>query len=239
MDGGPDLTAALGDVELALALARERGKRELILEAQLRRAIVLFQLERFGDAGYLFDLLEDKLGIKDGAGGAADRSAQVQAAMSAQKGSQQKLENELKIWKLKIKGKLAKLEAGDEKLTVSIKEYPNVKIPSEEELRMRLKEQLSSSGGASVVDRTKESKLDVSGSTSAAPPFTAGPGIAAATSAPAPVSGPAKVRHEWYQSQDTVVVTIYAKNVDKSKLETNLQDNSVSYTALFSQYYYD
>uniref|UniRef100_A0A093USN0 Protein SGT1 like A n=1 Tax=Talaromyces marneffei PM1 TaxID=1077442 RepID=A0A093USN0_TALMA len=192
VDGGPDLHAALGDVELALALARERGKRELIIDAQLRRAI-------------------------------------VQAAMSAQKGSQQKLENELKIWKLKVKGKLSKLEAGDEKLAVSIKEYPDTKIPEEGQLRKRLKEQLSSSGAASVVDKTKESKLDVSGSTSAAPPFTAGPGATAASAtAPAPSSAPVKIRHEWYQSQDTVVVTIYAKSVDKSKLETDLQDNSLS-----------
>ncbi|KAL3706412.1 Cochaperone protein [Talaromyces marneffei ATCC 18224] len=190
VDGGPDLHAALGDVELALALARERGKRELIIDAQLRRAI---------------------------------------AAMSAQKGSQQKLENELKIWKLKVKGKLSKLEAGDEKLAVSIKEYPDTKIPEEGQLRKRLKEQLSSSGAASVVDKTKESKLDVSGSTSAAPPFTAGPGATAASAtAPAPSSAPVKIRHEWYQSQDTVVVTIYAKSVDKSKLETDLQDNSLS-----------
>jgi hypothetical protein len=217
----------LGDVELALALARERGKRELIIEAQLRRAIVLFQLERFGDAGFLFDLLEGKLGIKGGAA-VSDKSAQVQAAMSAQKGSQQKMENELKIWRLKIKGKISKLEAGDEKLVVSIKEYPDIKLPEEEELRKRLKDQLSSSGAASVVDRTKESTLDAVGSTSAAPPFTAGPGVAAATTTPASASAPAKIRHEWYQSQDAVVVTIYAKNVDKSMLETDLQDNSVS-----------
>lgn len=226
VDGGPDLHAALGDIELALALARERGKRELIIEAQLRRAIVLFQLERFGDAGYLFGLLEGKLGIKDGAGSIGDKSAQVQAAMSAQKGSQEKLENELKIWTLKTKGKISKLEGNDEKLAVSIKEYPVIKIPEEEELRKRLREQLSSSGNTgvtAVVDRTKESTLDVSGSTSAAPPFTAGPGAV-----PAPAPAPAKIRHEWYQSQDVVVVTIYAKNVDKSKLETDLQDNSVS-----------
>lgn len=238
VDGGPDLNAALGDVELALALARERGKRELIIEAQLRRAIVLFQLERFGDAGYLFDLLEGKLGIKDGDGSSAgDKSTQVQAAMSAQQGPQRKLENELKIWRLKIKSKIGKLETGDEKLAVSIKEYPDIKIPEEEELRKRLKKQLSSSGAASVVDRTNESKLDVSGST--APPFTAGAGAETSSTAPAPVSVPAKIRHEWYQSHDAVVVTIYAKNVDKSKLEADLQDDSVSYASLFSDLHYD
>ncbi|EED18055.1 SGT1 and CS domain protein [Talaromyces stipitatus ATCC 10500] len=226
VDGGPDLQAALRDVELALALARERGKRELIIEAQLRRAIVFFQLERYGDAGFLFDLLEENVGKKDGAGG--DKSVQVKAAMSAQKGSQQKLENELSIWRLKIKGKIGKLEGNDEKLAVTVREYPDIKIPSEEELRKRLKDQFSSTNTevASAANRTTESTLAVSGSTSAAPPFTAGPG--APTTTPAPVSAPAKIRHEWYQSQDSVVVTIYAKNVDKSKLETELQENILS-----------
>lgn len=224
-DGGPDLQAALRDVELALVLARERGKRELIIEAQLRRAIVLFQLERYGDAGYLFDLLEEKLGIKKDDQTDVDKSAQVQAAMS-QKASK-KQENELSIWKIKIKGKIGKLEKGDDKLKVSILEYPGIKIPSEQELKKSLKDQLGQStkpSESSVPDRTTESKLDVSGSSSAAP-FTAGPG---APAAPAPASAPTKVRHEWYQSQDSVVLTVYVKDVDKAQLEVDLQENSVS-----------
>ena len=77
----------------------------------------------------------------------------------------------------------------------------------------------------------------MSGST--APPFTAGAGAETSSTAPAPVSVPAKIRHEWYQSHDAVVVTIYAKNVDKSKLEADLQDDSVSYASLFSDLHYD
>lgn len=215
--GGPDLQAALQDIELALALARERAKRELIIEAQLRRAIVLFQMERFGDAGYLFDLLEEKIGKKDG----GDKSAQVQAAMGAQKGSQQKLENELSIWRLKIKAKISKLPDGDEKLAVTVTEAPNIKIPSEDELRKRLKSELSSASQGGEVERSTENNLESK------------PGVSSSTSTTAanvsaPVASPAKVRHEWYQSQDTVVITIYAKNIDKSQLETDLQEKSVS-----------
>lgn len=46
----PDHTTALSDAEIALTLASHRGKRELIIQAQLRRAIALFSLERYGDA---------------------------------------------------------------------------------------------------------------------------------------------------------------------------------------------
>lgn len=59
-DGGPKSREALQDAEIALTLARERGKRELILSAQMRRGVALFQLERYGDAKFLFELIESK-----------------------------------------------------------------------------------------------------------------------------------------------------------------------------------
>ncbi|KAH8702271.1 hypothetical protein BGW36DRAFT_315046 [Talaromyces proteolyticus] len=230
-EGGPDYHAALRDVELALALARERGKRELIIEAQIRRAIVFFQLEKYGDAGYLFDILAEKLGVGEKQK-AEDKSAQVQAAMT-QKGSQ-KQENELSIWKIKVKGKIDKLDANDQRLAVTVKEYPDTKIPSEQELKKNLTAQLAASTTSGIVeelpddkpagDKTKETKLDVAGPGSAAP-FTAGPG---APPAAAPAPAPVKVRHEWYQSHDSVVVTVYAKNVKKDELEVDLQDDSLS-----------
>ena len=45
-----DHSAALGDAEVALVLARDRQKKELIAEAQLRRGISLFHLGRYADA---------------------------------------------------------------------------------------------------------------------------------------------------------------------------------------------
>ncbi|KAK7517008.1 SGS domain-containing protein [Phyllosticta citriasiana] len=46
----PELEAALKDAEIAVKLAHKRAKRELIAEAQLRRAITLFSLGRYKDA---------------------------------------------------------------------------------------------------------------------------------------------------------------------------------------------
>ena len=46
--------AAFNDAELAVSLATKRAKRELIAESQLRRAVTLFSLERYGDAKHLF-----------------------------------------------------------------------------------------------------------------------------------------------------------------------------------------
>ncbi|ODQ56010.1 SGS-domain-containing protein [Saitoella complicata NRRL Y-17804] len=43
---------ALRDAEQALFLARSRGKRELIGQAQMRRGITLFQMDRFADAEF-------------------------------------------------------------------------------------------------------------------------------------------------------------------------------------------
>lgn len=41
-----DHQAAFNDAELAVSLATQRAKRELIAESQLRRAVTLFSLER-------------------------------------------------------------------------------------------------------------------------------------------------------------------------------------------------
>ncbi|KAK8173296.1 hypothetical protein IWX90DRAFT_380681 [Phyllosticta citrichinensis] len=46
----PELEAALKDAEIAVKLAHKRAKRELIAEAQLRRAIALFSLGRYKDS---------------------------------------------------------------------------------------------------------------------------------------------------------------------------------------------
>jgi suppressor of G2 allele of SKP1 len=58
----------------------------------------------------------------------------------------------------------------------------------------------------------------------------------APTPAPAPVqeAAPAKVppryRHEWYQTSDFVIVTIFAKNVPKENLEVQIQENELDVT---------
>ena len=51
------------------------------------------------------------------------------------------------------------------------------------------------------------------------------------TTASAPVPVPqtiTKIRHEWYQNAQSVMVTIYAKGVQKQKAEVDIQEDSVS-----------
>jgi len=49
---------ALADADAAVVYAHKRAKRELIIDAQFRRGIVLFNLERYGDARAVFDIVK-------------------------------------------------------------------------------------------------------------------------------------------------------------------------------------
>ncbi|KAN0078766.1 hypothetical protein V8E54_005279 [Elaphomyces granulatus] len=229
-DGGPDCSAALHDAETALILARERGKRELILDAQMRRAVTLYQLGRYGDAGYIFDIMKKKI---DASSTTKDRSDELQAAMSqsssgsAAKNSHQQ---ELAIWLMKIKGKLGSLEEGSEKAVVAVKEFPDIKIPSDKELKKILLLQLSALTASGIIENEEVfGKDDVA---SQPPVKTAEPKIDPASSATL-TSGPAApvsnvIRHEWYQSSDSVVLTLYAKGVQKDTVDVNLHETSIS-----------
>ncbi|MCJ1473560.1 hypothetical protein MMC13_002211 [Lambiella insularis] len=90
--------SALADAELAVVLAHNRGKREFILQAQLRRGIALFGLEKYADAGKCFEWVK-KINEK---------------------------ERSLLIWEAKVQAKLAGLENGDTKGEVTVKEVPEV-----------------------------------------------------------------------------------------------------------------
>jgi suppressor of G2 allele of SKP1 len=51
-------TEALADANAAVVYAHKRAKKELIVDAQLRRAIVLFNLHRYGDARAVFEIVK-------------------------------------------------------------------------------------------------------------------------------------------------------------------------------------
>lgn len=99
-----DHAAALKDAEVAVVLAYKRGKRELLWQSQLRRAIALFGLGRWGDAQACFKLVE-KLN-KD--------------------------ERSLKIWFAKVEDKLKGLPENDERGKTTLKEIPEVDLPEQE-----------------------------------------------------------------------------------------------------------
>ncbi|KAJ5573855.1 uncharacterized protein N7459_008282 [Penicillium hispanicum] len=221
-DGGPNSSAALRDAEVALALARERGKRELILSAQMRRAVSLFQLERYGDAQYLFQLVESMTAT----GEATQNKAEgVKAAMAGPRNMKTDHGAELSIWMLKASRKLRELGEGDEKGIVSVVDHPtDTHVPTEKELKVEWEKLKSGETLAGTSQQTSQQSSGVL--PSSAEQKTEAESQAAAKPTIAPVV-PEKVRHEWYQSQDSVVVTLYVKGIAKDKVETELKDKSV------------
>ena len=91
-------TAALADAERAVVYAQQRGKRELIVEAQFRRGCALHSLERYGDAQFVFDLVKKK----------DDKHKAVT------------------MWLGLVKTAINKLDAEDEKRECHVKETPEV-----------------------------------------------------------------------------------------------------------------
>ncbi|KAL4903505.1 hypothetical protein BDW74DRAFT_156510 [Aspergillus multicolor] len=225
-DGGPKLENALRDAEIAVILARERAKRDLICSAQMRRAVALYHMERYGDAGYIFGLLEEKvLKDKSEGGGAADKVKDVMSGSKAS-GPMKNIAQELQIWLMKIKSKLGSLEESDERKKVTIEEVPSgMNVPSEKELKGQWEamkaEDISGDKSSVVVSAGDEQKADGTSAEAAKDEKAASP-------APVPVQTPEKIRHGWYQSNDSVVVTLYAKGVDKEKVDTELKSDSVS-----------
>ena len=100
------LQQALSDAEVAVSLAYQRSKRELMGQAQLRRGIGCYQLERYGDAGFCFRLAKQLLG-------ATERSVDMWVS---------KLELAL--------GDKEKVPGEDVRREVTIKEVPEVSIPT-------------------------------------------------------------------------------------------------------------
>ncbi|KAJ6070317.1 hypothetical protein N7467_011636 [Penicillium canescens] len=224
-DGGPNPQAALRDAEIGLTLARERGKRELMLSAQMRRAISLYQLGRYGDAAFVLGIVDEKAGASSVP---EDKSAGIQAAMSGQKKGI--FGSELPVWLAKVRRTIRGLPEGDEKLVVSVVEIPtDVRIPTEAELKAEL-EAIKSGKGVGAVETAQEdvSKAAAVSASSDAAGSSATRAQSANGGAAASGAAPEKVRHEWYQSQDSVVVTLYIKGIPKDSVTTDLKEDSVS-----------
>lgn len=218
-DGGPNSQFALRDAEVALALARERGKRELVLAAQMRRAVSLFQLERYGDAKFLLEVIETMTSSES----VQDRTEGIKAAMSGSANKKNGYGAELPIWMAKVRRRLGELDEGDERTQVSVVEYPSgTQVPTEKELRAEW-EGLKAGKPVEAVGEARQQPAQQSSAT----PASVGEQKEDIASPAAPPAAE-KVRHEWYQSQDSVVVTIYVKGVPKDKVETELKDESVS-----------
>ena len=166
---------ALFDAETAVVLARARGKRELIAQAQLRRGVALFAAERYGDAGQCFSWAR-KLSPN---------------------------ERSLDVWDAKVAEKTGALEEGDERREVRVVETPDVNI---EKLGKEAEEE------GKKVEAKEAAPVEVE--------------------APKPPERtPAnKIRHDWYQSADTVTVSLMAKGVPKDEAKVDIESDSISIT---------
>lgn len=177
---------AFADANVAVLLAVKRAKRELIGQAQLRRAIALWHLERYGDAQFALGLAkkyDDK-------------------------------EKTIGIWESKLKTKMNTLEEGDEKRKVTITEKPDVEIP-DAQVHAKIAPEKQASG-------TPRGEAEVA---------TAAPTLAAAPGAQTPAD---KIRHDWYQNNEFVIISLMAKGVPKNDTSIDIQDTSVS--AMFSPF---
>jgi suppressor of G2 allele of SKP1 len=213
---------ALKDAELAVLFGQKRAKRDKIQAGQQRRVVALFGLGRYGDASFLL------------------------ATMLKWRSQEKKDKMEGDIWKAKIDQKLNALPAQDESQKVTIKEYPDIELPSEKDLIKMLKSQLKADGtyrfegeeniviGEATPAETAapETKTEVVGdggrlSTDEMP---IGDTKVDPTTASAPFPEPTtltKIRHEWYQNAQSVSLTIYAKGVQKDDAEVDIRDDSV------------
>ncbi len=181
----PDHQSAFNDAELAVSLATKRAKRELIADSQLRRAVTLFNLERYGDAKQCLQWVK-KLNEK---------------------------EKTLAIWEMKAENKLKGLEDGDERGKVTIEETPNIEAPKA----------VAGKKSARESEKTAEAL---------ASPATNGTKDAGEKSTPAVKSEgvqtpPSKIRHEWFQTDDTVLVTLFCKGIPKDTASVEIKQTSL------------
>lgn len=222
-DGGPKYSAALRDAEIALALARDRGKRELILAAQMRRAVALYQLERYGDAAFVFGTVNAKIG---GVNKDQDKAEGIKVAMANTGGGSKKngVSSELPVWMAKVSRKLADLQDTDEKAVVSVVEFPgDLCVPTEKELKAEWEALRSGKTVEAAAVTSTSIKTATEQPVTSANQTVASAGVGPVST---PIA-PEKIRHEWYQSQDKVVVTLYVKGIAKDSVEVDLQETSV------------
>lgn len=226
---GPDYHAALWDAEFAVKLAIKRAKREQISAAQFRRGVALFGLDRWADAGFCFDIVKEMGGEN---------------------------KNEVTIWETKVKNKLKTLEDGDPRATPTVTKVPEVEVGTESQVRIMLREQMGHNkakwpeneltapqkeqavaNGAATGNKTEVISQGRNGDAESMP----GSEIKVEketevdiTPVPTPSIVPSKIRHEWYQTADTVAVTLYVKGIPSGKTEVDLHEHSVCTIFLFS-----
>lgn len=192
---------ALQDAEFGVICGRKRGKRDKIQAAQQRRVVCLYNLARYADAKLILD------GMK-----------------KWRPSNSKPQEMEHNMWEAKINGKLKTMPQDP-----SVEEYPDESLFDEKSVKKLLQSQLKKDGSFNYDGE------DVNGTSLPEPAAVSltKPGdsssIPASSNTPVDVAVAApKIRHEWYQNNQNILITIYAKGVSKDKIEVDIEEDSVS-----------
>ena len=119
-------------------------------------------------------------------------------------------EKTLTIWAMKIDSKMKDLDEGDPRAAVTVVETPDVEISTTSQNTNTIK----------PVEKQEEPK-----STHA---IKEAPKESSTTPKPQSVQTPAsKIRHEWFQTEKNVIVTLYCKGIPKDKATVEIKDNSL------------
>ena len=118
-------------------------------------------------------------------------------------------EKSVAIWDMKVDGKLKGVQDDDEASKVTIQQIPDVELPKAVAKKVEKKSEQKSDGtpNAQAVE------------TSATPAEVNSGGVQTPAS---------KIRHEWYQTPENVVVTLFAKGVPKDKAAIDIQNRSLA-----------
>ena len=201
---------ALQDAEYAVLIGRKLGRRAKIQSGQQRRVVALYGLGRYQDAGFLLQTMEKWRSKGQDA---------LPGASKEQTNSNNPDQAEGHIWKSKIDMKMSKMTE-EEKANITVKEYPDIDLPSESDMRKKLQAQLNQDGTYNY-----EGNAEPKQASKVTPSPTVAPSAPTSTSTTS--SAPTTIRHEWYQNAQSVILTIYAKGVPKDKAHIDIQDDSL------------
>lgn len=239
---GPRHDLALQDAEYAVLLGVKRAKREKIQAAQQRRVVALNSLGRYGDAAFVLQTMEKWRG-KD------NKKDQMEGQIW-----KAKIEQNMK----KVTHDDAHcLVTVQEYPEMELPSEPSLKETFEGQLKQdgtfrfhdgenepetdpKARESSTDLGSQSFTSERKASivSLGPNESTESIPAtdikvdkedtITIDDANAPVPRTPNPTVS--KVRHEWYQNNQSVTLTIYAKGIPKDKLEVEISHDSIFVT---------
>lgn len=247
-----DFELAMWDAEKALRVAFDRANRDQMIEAQIRRAVTYFRMGRFADADicafWAIKLCEGARATEDDGQPAkvdasgdykvtakevsdefappADRQSGLASAMAGSGGDGKRakemtLKNQAFSWRLQALTQMGNLDSGaaGRKVTVSAKyPTPSAEPPVKKKAEKKVAE-------AVTTDPTAGKQEEVP---KAAGPTTGREGWETLWNQFRAVHSKKDIRSSFYQTDTTLNVDFFVKNVDKEQLKVDTQSNKVS-----------